>query len=98
MTLKFPLTAGLLISMALRYDHAFGMNFSFNPDFDFVECQKNTLQYAITVYRGEVTNPRVEEEMYGNGFYSPERESFYLGYAHVDTMIWLTEELTKLTG
>ncbi len=87
MTEYLPLTPGLLISMAIRYDHSFGIWMgSFETQSTLEEKQRSILDEVISCYsrRQEITNSasgtdaQLREEMTGQGFYRPEREAEYI--------------------
>jgi len=60
---------GLLMSMALRYDHGLGCD-GYYDMFGAGEHEKRL--------RGTLATMRqIYEEVSGNGFYRPEREAFY---------------------
>lgn len=61
---------GLLMSMALRYDHGLGVPGYYDALVGPGEHQRK-LQHALTLMR------QLYEEVSGNGFYSPEREQQY---------------------
>ena len=64
-------TEGLLISMALRMDHAFGM-----PDMGAFEYRKPNIRAWQDARLAELR--KAHEEVVGAGFYSPEREADYV--------------------
>ena len=63
-------TEGLLISMALRMDHAFGM-----PDMGEFEYRKPNIRAWQDARLTELR--KAHEEVVGTGFYSPEKEADY---------------------
>ena len=81
-----PLTPGLLISMAIRYDHSFGILMGyFDSHKTLVSKQCQILDDVMVYYRRgqELSNyamgteAQLWEEMTGAGFYHPDRESSY---------------------
>lgn len=87
-----PLTAGLLISMAKRYDHSFGFNPAsmviFSSGETLIDKQIRLIRTAATYYKnlensreGEIYKDpfsnQLLEEMTGEGFYKPELEDDY---------------------
>lgn len=86
----YPLTLGLLASIALRMDHAFAA-----PDFEgsfYLETQevrqRESLYRAFCIYQKEVsgnlknsnnvTEKQCREELTGQGFYKPSHEGWYV--------------------
>jgi hypothetical protein len=88
-TLIFPLTPGLLISMAMRLDHSFGISMGMFEDEDLPTKQVNRLNDVIPYYRRRLqitnsatgTDAQLGEEISGQGFYQPGREDQYQGMA-----------------
>jgi hypothetical protein len=81
-----PLTPGLLVSMAIRYDHSFGILMgAFDSYTDLSEKQIMLLRAVMVYYRcgqelsnyATGTHAQLWEEMTGVGFYRPEKESAY---------------------
>lgn len=103
MTDYLPLTPGLLISMAIRYDHSFGIWMGpFETSSSLEEKQLAILEDVIGYYsrRHEITNSargtdaQLREEMTGQGFYRPDREAEYVsgvGRAILDRAVELIE-------
>lgn len=99
MTPILPLTPGLLISMAIRYDHSFGIlmePFDRWAGFGNLDNkQVNLLNDVMTHYkRGqELSNysigieAQLWEEMTGVGFYRPEREESYQASAEPAALV-----------
>lgn len=69
-------TRGLLISMAMRMDHAFGM--PPDPTGLLVGMKTPAEKEAVLVDMG-----RLHEEVVGTGFYNPSREAWYRGMVPV---------------
>jgi hypothetical protein len=72
-----PLTPGLLLSMALRYDHSFGIHGPFDPEPDLASKQMAIFDQAVEYWRTRhdepitVTDRQLREEMTGVGFFVP---------------------------
>ncbi len=85
----FPITPGLLISMAMRLDHSFGVSLGIFEDEDLPTKQVKLLNEVIPYYRRRLqitnsatgTDAQLGEEISGQGFYRPEREDQYQGMA-----------------
>lgn len=86
-----PLTPGLLISMAIRNDHSFGIwmeGFEFEHS-TLEEKQIALLREMLEYYRrgqqlsecASRTETQLWEEISGEGFYRPDRENWYQGSA-----------------
>lgn len=85
-----PLTPGLLISMAVRTDHSFGIPNIWgslvpsNPcaleDKQIALIEKSFSEYGVYA-AGQPIQSQRQEELTGKGFYSPEREAAYCGTA-----------------
>lgn len=84
-----PLTPGLLISMAMRLDHSFGISMGMFEKEDLSTKQVNRLNDVIPYYRRRLqitnsatgTDAQLGEEVSGRGFYKPDREDWYQGMA-----------------
>lgn len=74
-----PISPGLLISMAIRHDHSFGMQFQHGLE----EKQINLIYKMAELYkiREDLTDRQLLEEITGEGFYSFEREHIYREWA-----------------
>lgn len=82
----FEVTPGLLISMAIRYDHSFGMEDWFGVSEKnkrpLYEKQINILDKVAEIYRADGNEDvQLIEEMTGSGFYRPELEGSYINMA-----------------
>lgn len=94
--LAYMLTPGLAVSIAMRLDHSFCFypyEFEKNENGGFrmvpgkiYDKQQRLLHearqsYIIVSYSGHCEDEsRVREEMFGEGFYSPEREDWYVSF------------------
>ena len=79
-----PLTPGLLVSMSIRNDHSFGVLhdlFDSNDHESLADKQTKLISQSFNEYsayvRGEQIQGQRQEELEGNGFYTPERENQY---------------------
>ena len=71
---------GLLMSMALRFDHALGMPGYYdsqNKMFSRGASGQKQPTHAMRLASTLVQMRQIWEEVAGNGFYSPEREAHY---------------------
>ncbi len=78
----YPPTAGLLISIALRFDHGFGIWLGVGFEFldnDLPSKQLRLLNHAANNYRNRDTlkDRQVLAEIRGVGFYNPKEEEYY---------------------
>jgi hypothetical protein len=65
-------TDGLLMSMAIRYDHGLGIpGYYDQPMFEGI-THKQRLESTLRIMR------QIHEEVVGTGFYNPAREEFYV--------------------
>ena len=80
----YPMTKGLLCSMAMRADHSFGLDR--HPD-DVMDCghtpetRAALLKEVVALYKGikegNDENKQITEEAIGKGFYSPKADRKY---------------------
>lgn len=98
-----PLTPGLLISIALRHDHSFGISMgSFERYSGLAEKQITLLGVAMEYYkRGQELSTyamggeaQLWEEMTGVGFYHRDREDAYTAMALPESL----REAERLVG
>lgn len=87
----YPLTLGLLASMAIRYDHGFGICMTPWETHDkFLKRQRECLDTVLAYYKLYCTNskeavdPQLNEEITGKGFYYPCHEKEYISYIRCD--------------
>lgn len=71
-------STGLLVSMAIRYDHGLGMPGFYDSDFLRKEGDPSHQQRLESTLR---TMRQLWEEVSGNGFYRPEKEAHYAALA-----------------
>ena len=72
---KYPLTKGLLVSMAYRKDHSYGLDSQGNLFFGHT----NESRIEIIKEMKELYDSQDDPiEANGKGFYSPEKEDYYL--------------------
>lgn len=76
---KLPISPGLLISMAIRFDHSFGVHAGVFDTYETLEeKQVSLLDLMAKFYSGlETTGGQIMEEMTGEGFYSFDKEHVY---------------------
>ena len=98
-----PLTPGLLISMAIRFDHSFGILMGLFDSFTSLEKKQIALLHDVMVHyrRGHAlsnyrmgTEAQLWEEMTGAGFYRPEKESSYRASAEPAALL-VAERLVR---
>lgn len=85
-----PKTPGLLISMAMRSNHAFGIA-NEKQQVSIVEhvgafYDKVASNKTYVTTDDAITFKQLCEEMYGEGFYRPEHEFHYRSYATLEAM------------
>lgn len=68
---------GLLMSMAMRYDHALGMPGYYDELNLMMNAPTGTPTHAERLDATLRTMRQLYEEVSGNGFYSPEKEAWY---------------------
>jgi hypothetical protein len=73
-TLPNEPTIGLLMSMALRYDHGLGMPGYYDQPF----LKQDGVSHARRLESTISTMRQLYEEASGNGFYSPDKEPSYV--------------------
>lgn len=99
----FEVTPGLLISMAIRYDHSFGMEdwfaISAKNKRPLYEKQIDILDKVAEIYRADGNGDvQLIEEMTGEGFYRPDLESSYVNMATPEgrgRASWLAEIIAQ---
>lgn len=78
----YPLSIGLLVSMAVRMDHSFGIKMGVRDDLD--AKQQSLIRKAYDAFfafgAGTLENRQVAEEIEGNGFYMLHKEESYRGW------------------
>lgn len=75
MTIPVEPTPGLLMSMAVRYDHALGMPGFY--DQTLFGKKVSDIDHAERLRQAISTMRQLHEEVVGTGFYKPEREAEY---------------------
>lgn len=82
-----PLTPGLLISMALRDDHSFGILMQPFETGTLEAKQKKRISEAFEIYKaGGADNRQLIEEMTGQGFYRLDLEGSYQNMATAEAL------------